>query len=91
MRPILKKTPYEFSKGSKPNTQHFHPFGFPCFIHNTKDNLGKFDFKADKCIFLGYSHNYKAYRVHSSRTLVVEESIHVKFDKMTTSDDLPTL
>ena len=34
----------------------------------------------DKGIFLGYSDTPKAYRVFNTRTLVVEESIHVKLN-----------
>ncbi|RDX73321.1 hypothetical protein CR513_47095, partial [Mucuna pruriens] len=45
---------------------------------NTKDNLGKFDPKSDKGTFLGYSTMSKAYEVYNSRTLTVEESIHMK-------------
>ena len=51
-------------------------------LNNGKDNLGKFDAKSDVGIFLGYSTNSKAYRVFNSRTKVVEESTHVKFDDM---------
>ncbi|RDY01133.1 putative mitochondrial protein, partial [Mucuna pruriens] len=47
--------------------------------------LGKFDSKVDKGIFLGYSNTSKAYRVFNSRTLVVEESIHIEFNDVLTS------
>ena len=63
IRPILKKTPYELYKARKPNISHFHAFGCKCFVlNNGKDNLGKFDPKSNKGIFLGYSLNSKAYR-----------------------------
>ena len=52
---------------------------------NTKDNLGKFDLKYDIGIFLGYSNSSKAYRVYNKRTLVVEESMHITFDKFNPS------
>ena len=53
IRPILKKTPYEFFKGRKLNILHLRAFGYKCFIlNNDKDNLGKFDAKADEGIFL---------------------------------------
>ncbi|RDX86324.1 hypothetical protein CR513_32357, partial [Mucuna pruriens] len=48
--------------------------------------LGKFDSKVDKSIFLEYFDESKAYRVFKSRTLVVEESIHVKFNNGLTFD-----
>ena len=77
------KTPYEIWKDKKPNISYFHPFGCKVFIlNNDKDNLGKFDAKSDVGIFLGYSTNRKAYKVFNSRTKVVEESIHIKFDDM---------
>lgn len=47
---------------------------------NTKDYLKKFDAKAQRGIFLGYSERSKAYRVYNSETHCVEESMHVKFD-----------
>ena len=51
------------------------------FILNTKENLDKFDPKSDVGIFLGYSNSSKANKVYNKRTLVVEESMHVTFDK----------
>jgi len=56
IRPILNKTPYEFFKGRKPNISHLRVFVCKCFIlNNGKDNIGKFDSKADEGIILGYS------------------------------------
>ena len=97
IRPILKKTPYELFKGRKSNISHLKFFGCKCFIFNNgKNNLGKFDPKADEGIFLGYSLHSPAYRVYNRRTMVVEESMHVAFDhkvwesiKITTNDDEP--
>jgi len=100
IRPILKKTPYELFKGRKPNISHLKVFGCKCFIlNNGKNNLGKFDPKADEGIFLGYSLHSHAYRVYNRRTMVVEESMHVTFDeidhkvqesiKITADDDEP--
>ncbi|XP_052623760.1 uncharacterized protein LOC111907064 [Lactuca sativa] len=51
-----------------------------CFIMNLKDNLSKFDAKADEGIFLGYSHNSVAYRVVNKRTQKVEENFNLTFD-----------
>lgn len=79
-RPILKKTPSELWKGRQPTLSYFHPFGCSHYILNIKDNLGKFDSKSDKGIFLGYSFRSKAYIVYNSRTLAVEESIDMRFD-----------
>lgn len=46
---------------------------------NNKVYLKKFDVKAQKSVFLGYSDRSKAYRVYNSETKMVEESVHVKF------------
>ena len=61
IRPILNKTPYELWKGRKPNISYFKPFGCECYILNTKDQIGKFDSKADKGIFLGYSNTSRGF------------------------------
>ena len=100
IRPILKKNPYELFKDRKPNISHLKVFECKCFIlNNGKNNLGKFDPKADEGIFLGYSLHSHAYRVYNRRTMVVEESVHVAFDetdhkvqesiKITVDDDEP--
>ena len=80
-RPILNKNPYELWNNRKPRISYLRVFGCKYFILNTKDNLGKFNSKADEGIFLGYSTSSKAYRVFNKRTLVVEESMHVVFDE----------
>ena len=81
IRNKLNKNPYKLWKRRKPNISYYKIFGCKCFILNTRDNLGKFDAKSDKGIFLGYSQISKAYRVFNKRTLVVEESMHVVFDE----------
>ena len=83
IRPILKKTPYEIFNGRKPNICHLRVFGCNCFVlNNGKENLGKFDEKADHGIFIGYSFNSHAYRVYNKRLMIVEESVHVVFDEV---------
>ena len=48
IRPILKKTPYELFNGRKPNINDLIVFGCNYFVlNNGKENLGKFDEKAD--------------------------------------------
>src|ERR1044072_7059438 len=72
IRPILNNTPYELLKNKKPNISYFHPFGCTCFVLNTKDYLGKFDSKAQKCILLGYSERSKGYRIYNKDSQIVE-------------------
>ncbi|GJS87972.1 ribonuclease H-like domain-containing protein [Tanacetum coccineum] len=45
----------------------------------------KFDGKANEGFFVGYSTNSKAFRVFNSRTRIVEENLHVKFNEYTTN------
>ncbi|XP_068466248.1 uncharacterized protein [Phaseolus vulgaris] len=81
IRPILKKNPYELFNGKKPNINHLRVFGCSCFVlNNGKENLGKFDEKADLGIFIGYSLTSHAYRIYNKRLMTVEELVHVVFD-----------
>ena len=84
IRHLLNKTAYELFKGRKPNISYFHQFGCICYVLNNK-----FDAKAQKGIFLGYSERSKAYRLYNSETLCVEESIHVRFDDKEPGDETP--
>ncbi|KAJ9561171.1 hypothetical protein OSB04_006331 [Centaurea solstitialis] len=63
----FKKTPYHIIK--------------PCYILNNRDNLGKFDKKADEGYFLGYSLTSKTFRVYNKRTKMVMETVYVTFDE----------
>ncbi|GJU69936.1 putative ribonuclease H-like domain-containing protein [Tanacetum coccineum] len=80
------KTPYELFQGRKHALSFMRPFGCPVTILNTIDHLGKFDGKADEGFIVGYSTNSKAFRVFNSRTIIVEENLHVKF-----SEDTPNI
>ncbi|GKA24052.1 putative ribonuclease H-like domain-containing protein [Tanacetum coccineum] len=55
------------------------PFECPLTILNTLDPLGKFDEKADEGFFVGYSINSKAFKVFNTRTMKVEENLHINF------------
>ncbi|GJW97088.1 retrovirus-related pol polyprotein from transposon TNT 1-94 [Tanacetum coccineum] len=73
------KTPYELFRGLKPALSFMRPFGFHVTILNTLDNLGKFDGKSDEGFFVGYSLSSKAFRVYNTRTMRVEENLHIRF------------
>ncbi|GJY64286.1 putative ribonuclease H-like domain-containing protein [Tanacetum coccineum] len=77
------KTPYELFLGRKPALSFMKPFGCPVTILNTLDHLGKFDEKADEGFFVGHSTNSKAFRVFNSRTRIIDENLHVKFNEDT--------
>nr|KAJ0184754.1 hypothetical protein LSAT_V11C900488090 [Lactuca sativa] len=87
---IHKKTPYEMLKDRKPDVSFFHVFGCICYILNQRDPRSKFESKADKGIFVGYSSISKAFRVFHVNRQCVEESIHVKFDEESYTDEKVT-
>ncbi|GJX29151.1 putative ribonuclease H-like domain-containing protein, partial [Tanacetum coccineum] len=51
----------------------------PVTILNTRDHLGKFDGKADEGYFVGYSVVSKDMRVFNKRTMIVEETLNIRF------------
>ncbi|GJU39421.1 uncharacterized mitochondrial protein-like protein [Tanacetum coccineum] len=77
------KTSYELFHGRTPTLSFMRPFGCPVTILNTIDHLGKFDGKADEGFFVGYSLNSKAFRVLNSRTRILEENLHIRFNEST--------
>ncbi|GJT36721.1 ribonuclease H-like domain-containing protein [Tanacetum coccineum] len=73
------KIPYELLHGRPPSISFMRPFRCPVTILNTLDPLGKFDEKANKGFFVGYSINSKAFRIFNTRTRKVEENMHINF------------
>nr|GEX98644.1 hypothetical protein [Tanacetum cinerariifolium] len=73
------KTPYELFSGFKPALSFMRPFRCHVTILNTFDNLGKFDGKSDDDLFVGYSLSSKSFRVYNTRTVKVEENLHIRF------------
>ncbi|KAJ9563088.1 hypothetical protein OSB04_008248 [Centaurea solstitialis] len=78
------KTAYEMVEQRKPNIDYFRVFGCKCYVLNDRDDLGKFEPKSDESIFIGYSHNSKAYRVFNKRTRTILESSNVDFSETET-------
>ncbi|GJV04759.1 putative ribonuclease H-like domain-containing protein [Tanacetum coccineum] len=73
------KTPYELIRGRTPLIDFMKPFRCPVTILNTRDHLGKFDGKADEGFFVGYSVVSKAMRVFNLRTMIVKETLNIRF------------
>nr|GEX54527.1 uncharacterized mitochondrial protein AtMg00810-like [Tanacetum cinerariifolium] len=73
------KTPYELLHGRTPSIGFMRPFGCPVTILNTLDSLDKFNGKVDEGFLVGYSVSSKTFRVFNSRTLIVQETLHVNF------------
>ncbi|KAL0299191.1 UNVERIFIED_CONTAM: Retrovirus-related Pol polyprotein from transposon RE1 [Sesamum radiatum] len=57
------KSPYEVLYKKPPSYSNFKVFGCLCFASNTLPSKQKFDARAYRCIFLGYSQHHKAYKV----------------------------
>ncbi|KAJ9546296.1 hypothetical protein OSB04_018839 [Centaurea solstitialis] len=81
------KTAYEMIEKRKPDIRHLRVFGCKCYILNDRDDLGKFDPKADESIFIGYSPHSKAYRVYNKRSQTILESTNVDFSETETLSD----
>nr|GEU31757.1 putative ribonuclease H-like domain-containing protein [Tanacetum cinerariifolium] len=76
-----KKTPYELIHVRPPLIDFIKLFGCPVTILNTKDNLRKFEGKADEGYFVGYAVVSKAMRVFNKRTRIVEETLNIRFQE----------
>ncbi|CAM8997381.1 unnamed protein product [Rhodiola kirilowii] len=77
IRTGIEKTCYELWKGKKSTVKYFHIFESPCYILRDLEYQEKLDPKSDEGVFLGYSSNSRAYRVHNKRTGVILESVNV--------------
>ncbi|GKA31801.1 integrase, catalytic region, zinc finger, CCHC-type containing protein [Tanacetum coccineum] len=77
-------TPYELLRDRKPNVQYFHVFGSLFFPTNDHEDLGKMKPKPDIGIFIGYSETSRGFQIFNRRTRKIMETIHVKFDELTT-------
>ncbi|GKC02362.1 retrovirus-related pol polyprotein from transposon TNT 1-94 [Tanacetum coccineum] len=75
------KTPYEFFYKRILNINFLHVFRCPVYIHNHKDNLGKFNEKVDDGYLLRYSLVSKAFGVFNIRRQQTEETYHITFDE----------
>ncbi|GKC01275.1 hypothetical protein Tco_0987411 [Tanacetum coccineum] len=58
--------------------------GALCYPTNDGEDLGKLKPKADIGIFIGYAPAKKAYQIYNRRTRLIMETIHVKFEELTT-------
>ncbi|XP_073120043.1 uncharacterized protein [Henckelia pumila] len=86
------KTPYEIWYGKVPVISYFKVFGCKCFIHNNgKTHLTALDVRSDAGLFLGYSSVSKAYRAFNTKSLTVEESVHIVFDETSVTNESSSL
>nr|GEX76126.1 ribonuclease H-like domain-containing protein [Tanacetum cinerariifolium] len=66
-------------KGRSPSIGFMSPFRCLVTILNTLDPVEKFNEKANEGFLVGYFINSKAFKVFSSRTRIVQETLHINF------------
>ena len=72
-------TPYEMLFDQKPSYNHIRTFGCLCYVQTHHKKRDKFDERAAKCIFIGYPHGQKGWRVYDLRTKKILVSRDVVF------------
>ena len=79
---VEEMTPYEAKHGERPNVQYFKVFGCDANVHVQKDERGKLDSKAQKCIFLGWGTTTKGYRLYDDKNCKILYSRDVLFNEL---------
>ena len=74
-------TPFEVWFKEKPWVNHLRVFGCTAYAYVAKDERGKLDSKAQRCIFLGYGTETKGYRLYDQMKKRVFLSRDVVFNK----------
>ena len=86
---VKDKTPYEAWNGQKPKVNHLRLFGCDAYTHIPKDERGKLDSKARKCVLLGYGETTKGYRLYDPSKDRVIHSRDVRFNETMKTDVNP--
>ncbi|KAK9190783.1 hypothetical protein WN943_019393 [Citrus x changshan-huyou] len=67
--PLLDgKTPYELLHGKPPPYAHFRSFGCLCYARYVPRDKNKFNHRSRRCVFVGYPHGKKGWRVFDLET-----------------------
>src|SRR6185437_14483791 len=78
-RLLSNKSPFEIPFGKEPNFDELRVFGCLCFAHNQKAKGDKFAPRSRKCVFLGYPHGKKGWKLYDLDTGEIFVSRDVKF------------
>ncbi|KXJ74708.1 hypothetical protein RP20_CCG013114 [Aedes albopictus] len=82
-------TPFEKWFGRKPNLNYLKVFGCKAWVHVPDSKRGKFDSKARKMTFIGYSEQHKGYRFVDLETEKVTISRDAKFLELEEEETMP--
>ena len=75
------KTPYEAWHGTKPDLSRFRVFGCTAYVFVQKDKRKKLESHMEKCIFVGYPAEYKAWDFYNPVTRRFITSERAEFDE----------
>ena len=75
------KTPFELWSGSKPDVSHFRVFGCTSYVHVKKDKRSQLASHTEKCVFISYPSNYKAWLFWNPVTKKEVVSNSAEFDE----------
>jgi transposase InsO family protein len=78
---LLKKTPYEFLTGNKPNVSYFRIFGSKCYVLIKRPKSSKFAPMFYEGFLLGYDSNSRVYRAFNKDFGCVETTCDAMFDE----------
>ena len=81
IKAVLNRTPFEAWRGKKSSVGHLRIFGCICYALVDSQNCQKLDDKSEKCIFLGYCLESKAYRLYNPLSGKVIVSRNVVFNE----------
>ena len=80
-RSVRDKTPEEAWSERRPSIRHLRVFGCIAYAHVPDQLRKKLDDKGEKCIFIGYNLNSKAYKLYNLETKKVIINRDVTSDK----------
>jgi len=78
---VKNMTPQEALSGYKPSVAHLRIFGCLAYSQVPESKRKKPDGRGEKCIFLGYSEESKAYKLYNTLTKKLVVSKDVIFDE----------